>query len=208
MKNTRDSTKGIHISMLIVFAFVLIWSYIDAYTLFTWFFEALPAMLIVGVLVATYKRFTFTTFVYSVVLVHMIVLLVGSKYTYERNPLFDYLMESMDLSRNHFDRVGHFFQGLMPAFMAKELLLRAGYLKRSKMFYLIVISMVLGFSAFYELLEFTALKVTGIPGSVILSYQGDEWDTQWDMTMALSGGIIALGVFGKAHDRWISKIEG
>ncbi|OLS03075.1 DUF2238 domain-containing protein [Tissierella creatinophila] len=196
-----------HKFMLLIFFMVLIWSAIKPYSFLTWILEALPAIIMVLVLALTYKRFKFSTFVYLVVLIQTIILLIGSKYTYERNPFFDYLMQRLDLNRNYFDRVGHFAQGFTPAVMAKELLLRKGYLKRSKMFYYIVISIVLAVSAAYELLEFVASRISGVPGYMVLSYQGDEWDTQWDMVMALLGAVTALMVFGKTHDKSIDILD-
>lgn len=196
-----------HKFMLLIFFMVLIWSAIKPYSFLTWILEALPAIIMVLVLALTYKRFKFSTFVYLVVLIHTIILLIGSKYTYERNPFFDYLMQRLDLNRNYFDRVGHFAQGFTPAVMAKELLLRKGYLKRSKMFYYIVISIVLAVSAAYELIEFAASRISGVPGYMVLSYQGDEWDTQWDMVMALLGAVTALTVFGKTHDKSIDILD-
>ena len=113
------------------------------------------------------------------------------------------LTEIFDLSRNHFDRLGHFFQGLTPALMAKEMLLRLGYLKRNKMFYFIIICISLAISAFYELLEFSFAKITNLPASFVLATQGDPWDTQWDMVMALCGAITALVVLGHLHNKYI-----
>lgn len=206
MKRDRKIDRS-HKLMLLIFFIVLIWSAIEPYSFLTWLLEALPAIIMVLVLALTYRRFKFSTFVYLVVLTHTIILLMGSKYTYERNPFFDYLMQNFDLNRNYFDRVGHFAQGFTPAVMAKELLLRKGYLKRSKMFYYIVISMVLAISAAYELVEFAASRISGVPGYIVLSYQGDEWDTQWDMIMALLGASIALTVFGKTHDKNINSLD-
>lgn len=196
-----------HIVMLIISFIVLIWSVIKPHTYTSWFLEAIPAIIMILVLVITYKRFKFSKFVYFVVLIHVIVLLIGSKYTYQRNPLFNTFMEKFDLNRNYYDRVGHFMQGVTPALIAKEILWRKKYLKKSKMFYFIVICIVLAISASYELVEFAASRISGVPGSEVLSYQGDEWDTQWDMIMALMGGFTSLFVFGPIHDNSIEKME-
>ena len=139
------------------------------------------------------------------VLVHVIILLIGSKYTYARNPLFNYFMERWNLNRNYFDRVGHFAQGFTPAVIAKELLLGKKYMKRSKMFYFVIVSMVLGISGAWELLEFAASLISGVPGDIILSTQGVPWDTQWDMVMALLGAGTALIVFRNIHEKYIKK---
>lgn len=196
------------IYMLIVFFIVLIWSAIKPFSLITWLLEALPAIIMVFVLALTYKHFKFSVFVYFIVLIHTIILLIGSKYTYERNPLFDWFMENYDLNRNYFDRVGHFFQGLTPGFMAKELFIRKGYVKsNNKMFYFIVYCVVLAISAAYELIEFAASRISGVPGYVVLSYQGDEWDTHWDMIMALVGCTTALAGFSSIHNKYMEKIK-
>lgn len=207
LKKQNIKIERSHIIMLSIFFIVLIWSAIKPFSFLTWLLEALPAIIMVLVLSLTYRRFKFSTFVYIIVLFHTIILLIGSKYTYERNPFFDYLMENFDLNRNYFDRVGHFAQGFTPAVMAKELLLGKGYLKRSKFFYYIVISIVLAVSAAYELVEFAASRISGVPGYIVLSYQGDEWDTQWDMIMALLGAVTALTVFGKIHDKKINSLD-
>lgn len=203
----KSEVKKSHLIMLGVFFIVLIWSAIKPLSFITWLLEALPAIIMVLVLSLTYRRFKFSSFVYFVVLLHTIILLIGSKYTYERNPFFDMLMERYDWNRNYFDRVGHFAQGFTPALMAKELLLRRGYLKRTKFFYYIVFSIVLAVSAGYELLEFTAARVSGVPGEAVLSQQGDEWDTQWDMVMALLGATTALTLFRYKSDKSIEEME-
>lgn len=192
--------------MLIIFFIVLICSAYKPYSFITWLLEALPAIIMVLVLALTYRRFRFSNFVYLVVLVHMIILLIGSKYTYERNPLFNLFMEKWDLNRNYFDRVGHYAQGFTPALMAKELLLRKKYVKMNKMFYFIVICIVLAISAAWELLEFAASLISGVPGDEILSTQGVPWDTQWDMVMALLGAGTALIFFRNLHERYIKKM--
>lgn len=192
--------------MLIIFFIVLIWSAYKPYSFITWLLEALPAIIMVLVLALTYRRFRFSNFVYLVVLIHMIILLIGSKYTYERNPLFNLFMEKWDLNRNYFDRVGHYAQGFTPALMAKELLLRKKYVKMNKMFYFIVICIVLAISAAWELLEFAASLISGVPGDEILSTQGVPWDTQWDMVMALLGAGTALIFFRNLHERYIKKM--
>ena len=208
MENKEFKIDKSHKIMLGIFLLVLIWTAIDHDNYLTWFVQSLPAVILVSTLALIYRKYKFSTFAYSVVLIHALILLIGSKYTYERNPFFDYLMQRFNLNRNYYDRVGHFAQGFTPAILAKELLLRKGYLKRSKMFYFIVISIVLAISASYEIIEFISSKIAGVPGYMILSYQGDEWDTQWDMIMALTAGITALTIFARAHDRSIKKIDG
>lgn len=192
--------------MLGVFFIVLIWSAIKPHSFITWILEALPAIIMVLVLALTYKKFRFSNFVYFIVLLHTIVLLIGSKYTYERNPLFDYFMERWDWSRNHFDRVGHYAQGITPAIMAKEIFIRKNYFKsHKKMMYFVIMCIVLGIAAAWELVEFAAAKIGNVPGELVLSTQGDPWDTQWDMIMALLGAGTALVFFRNIHDKYIKK---
>jgi putative membrane protein len=193
--------KTSHKLMLIVFLGVLIWSVINPFSYTTWFPLALSAIIFVSVMTLTYKSFQFSTFVYFAILIHTIILLIGAKYTYTFNPFFDFLMNQFDLNRNYFDRLGHLAQGFTPALIAKELLLRKGYLKRSKMFYYIVFSIVLAFSAAYELTEFAVSKISGFSKEFVLSSQDDIWDTQWDMVMALIGATTALTLFRKVHDK-------
>lgn len=200
-----SGVKTSHKLMLIVFLVVLIWSAIEPFSYMTWAPLAAPAVIFVVAMIFTYRKFQFSTFVYLVILLHTIILLVGAKYTYERNPLFDFFMQEFQWDRNHFDRLGHFAQGFTPALMAKELLLRKGYLEKSKMFYFIVFSIVLAISAAYELTEFAASVISGVPKSYVLSLQGDEWDTQKDMIMALIGATTALSLFRKIHDKSINK---
>lgn len=197
--------KTSHKLMLLAFLVVLIWSAIKPFSYITWLPLAAPVFVFGIPILITYKKFQFSTFVYFVILIHAIIVLVGAKYTYTRNPLFDFLMQQFEWNRNHFDRVGHFAQGFTPALMAKELLLRKKYLEKSKMFYFIVFSIVLAISAAYELTEFAASKISGVPKEYVLSSQGDEWDTQKDMIMALVGASTALTLFRKVHDKSIEN---
>lgn len=211
MKNdgniNQNEIENSHRFMLTVFFLTLLWSVIKPFSFITWLLQALPAIIMVLVLSLLFKHFKFSEFVYFVVLIHVVILLIGSKYTYERNPLFEVLMEKFDLNRNYYDRVGHLAQGFTPAIIAKEYLLREGYLKRSKMFYYIVMSIVLAVSAAYELLEFAVSRISGVPAEKVLSFQGDIWDTQWDMVMALIGATVALTIFRRIHDKSMKKIE-
>lgn len=208
MKKTDHRSGVIHLSLLVSFLAVLLWSLIRPYHLLFWLMQALAALVIVSVLVLTYRKFTFSTFVYGWVLLHMIILLVGAHYTYSRNPLFNLLMDAFQLERNYYDRVGHFAQGFVPAFALKEFLQRAGYVKKGRMLSFIVISMCLGFSAFYELLELASSYILGLPGEVVMGFQGNPWDSQWDMAMALIGAWAAVILFGPLHDKSIAKMAG
>ena len=196
-----EGEKRIHIGLFVLFLIALTASAITPFNQLFWFGQAVPAILIVSVLAGTYRRFSFTTFVYVIVFLHMLILLVGAHYTYSENPLFNYLKDAWGLRRNYFDRVGHFAQGFSPAFLTKELLSRGGYVKKGRMLSFIVIVMCLGYSAFYELLEFTVALVFGIPPEIVMGFQGDVWDSLWDMLMALIGALVAICIFGSVHDK-------
>ncbi len=211
MRSSNDfnykTEKKKHIMLLKLCFLVYIWSAINPNSYLVWFLNSIPTLMLVSIVLLTYKKFTFSTFVYFMIFIHVTILLTGAKYSYQLNPLFDKFTEIFNFSRNHFDRVGHFAQGLTPALMAKELLLRMGYIKRSKMFYFIVMCIALAVSASYELLEFSFAMLSGYPIDFVLAYQGDVWDTQWDMIMALCGAGTALVVLGPLHDKYIKKMD-
>lgn len=162
---------------------------------FTWCLEVAPAFIVVLILMITYRRFRFTTFTYVWIFIHMLILLIGGHYTYAEVPLFNYFRDTFDLERNYYDRVGHFMQGFVPALIAKEVLVKVVEVQKKGWLELLVISVCLAFSALYELLEFAVAKLTGTEAEAFLGTQGDVWDTQWDMTFALIGAILALIVF-------------
>lgn len=203
----QKKEKDKHLFLLIMSICVYIWSAINPADYLIWFLDSLPAVIFALVMVLTYRHFTFTTLVYVMIFLHITILVIGAKYMYQLNPLFEYFKVLFNFSRNHFDRLGHFAQGLVPALMAKELLLRMGYLKRSKMFYFIVMCIVLAFSAVYELLEFSFTLFTDFPLDVIMAYQGDPYDSQWDMIMALIGGLVSLILLRPFHNRAIRRIS-
>ncbi len=193
--------------LVLALTIVLIWSSINAEDYFAWVMLTIPALIYVGTLIATHKKFKFTYFAYVLVFVHVVILLIGAKYTYTYNPLFEEIKEIFNLSRNHYDRVGHFALGFVPAIIAREFLLRKGYFKKSKFFYVTVFAFVLALSATWELLEFFATIISGRPAQYILSLQGDSLDTQKDMLLAVIGAALALVFLGKIHDKWIQSIS-
>lgn len=195
------SDKSIHIVLLSMVLFVLAWSGIQPHDQFTWFLEVFPAIIGIIILVSTYHRFKFTTLCYLLIAIHMIILMVGGHYTYAKVPLFDWIRDTFGFSRNHYDRVGHFAQGFVPAIIAREILLRKSPLNRGGWLFFIVVSICLAISAFYELIEWWVSVVTGTAADAFLGTQGDVWDTQWDMSLALYGAIISLLVLSKLHDR-------
>ncbi len=189
-----------------IFFIVLVWSGINPKDQFTWFLEVIPALIGFVLLIFTYKSFPLTPLLYILILIHMVILMVGGHYTYAEVPLFDWIKEVLDQSRNNYDKVGHFAQGFIPAILAKEILIRKGIVHGTKIWLnYIVISIVLAFSAFYELVEWWVALATGDDAEAFLGTQGYVWDTQSDMMFALIGGITALFLLSRLHDKQLKK---
>jgi putative membrane protein len=182
-------------------AAVFVWSLVRPHDYFTWLLEVLPAMIGIAVLAVTYRRFRFSTLVYVLICLHAIILMIGGHYTYAEMPLFNWIRDALGLSRNYYDRLGHFAQGFVPALIAREILLRTTPLRRGKMLSYIILSICLAISALYELCEWRAAVTFGDSATAFLGTQGDPWDTQWDMTYALIGAATALLTMTRVHDR-------
>ena len=187
-------------------AAVFFWSLVRPHDYFTWLLEVLPAIIGIAILAATYKRFRFSTLVYALICVHAIILMIGGHYTYAEMPLFNWIRDTLGLSRNYYDRLGHFAQGFVPAMIAREILLRTTPLRRGKLLFYIVVSICLAISALYELIEWRAAVTFGASATAFLGTQGDPWDTQWDMTFALIGAITAMLTMSHAHDRSMKAV--
>ncbi|RZG65134.1 DUF2238 domain-containing protein [Acinetobacter junii] len=172
----------------------------------TWLMEVLPVLIVVPLLIHTYKRFPLTNLLYILIFIHCMVLIVGGTYTYARVPLGFEMAEWFGLDRNPYDKIGHFMQGFVPAIAAREILLRNDILKHGKMLIFIVISIVLAISASYELIEWAAALALGEGAEEFLGTQGYEWDTQSDMFFALIGSVSALLLLSKWHDRQLYKL--
>jgi len=190
---------------------VLIWSGISPKDYFTWFLEVLPALIGAAILLYTFKSFHLTPLLYSLILIHCIILMVGGHYTYAEVPLFDTIKELFNLERNNYDKVGHFVQGFVPAIIAREILIRKNVVNagiNSKAWLnVFVISICLAFSAFYELLEWWVAIASGENAEAFLGTQGYVWDTQSDMGVALLGAICAITFLDKIHDKQLSKLR-
>jgi putative membrane protein len=174
----------------------------------TWVLEILPVAITLPVLWATYPRFPLTDLLYVCILAHGIVLIVGGAYTYARVPIGFYLADLLDLSRNPYDKIGHFFQGFVPALVAREILVRGRYVRGGKMLAFIVVCVVLAISATYELIEWAAALALGQGADEFLGTQGDPWDTQSDMFFALIGAVTALLSLSALHDRQLKTLLG
>jgi len=192
--------------MIAIFLAVLIWSAIRPHDYFTWFLEVVPALIGLAVLAVTYKKFRFTEMAYWLMLIHAIILMIGGHYTYAKVPFFDWIKVTFDLGRNHYDKVGHFAQGFIPAILAREVLLRKSPLRQGKWLSFIVVSICLAISAFYEFIEWWVAVATGTAAEAFLGTQGYVWDTQSDMFLAFIGAITALALLGKMHDRALEKV--
>jgi len=197
--------KNIYV-MLIVFFGTLVWSITNPKEGFTCFLEIIPAIIGVLILALTFKRFRFTDFTYFVILIHCIILFIGGHYTYAEVPLFDYIREIFHQSRNNYDKVGHFAQGLVPAMIIRELFIRKKVISNQSFFNFIMVSICLAISAAYEWLEWGVSVATGDGGDAFLRTQGYVWDTQSDMLFATIGAIMGLILFSKIQDKQLQKI--
>lgn len=196
---------SLHIALLAIVTAVFVWSGIGPKDRFTWFLEVFPVIIGAAILIPTYRRFRLTNLLYVLLAVHAVILMVGGHYTYAEVPLFDWIRDAMGLARNHYDRVGHFAQGFVPAILAREILLRQRVVTGRGWLFFVVVSICLGFSAFYELLEWSVAELSGSAAEAFLGTQGDVWDTQKDMALALAGSILAQLILSKAHDRQLAS---
>ena len=193
---------------------VLGWSAIRPHDYFTWFLEVAPILIGVPIMLATQRRFPLSTLLLVLLWLHCVVLIVGGHYTYARVPLGDWAMTWFGWTRNNYDKIGHFAQGFVPAILTREILLRASALgtggaqgRPSGWLSFLVTSVCLAFSALYELIEWATAIATGEAAEDFLGTQGDPWDTQTDMGLALLGAICALVVLSRMHNRAIERIK-
>ncbi|MFC4272505.1 DUF2238 domain-containing protein [Sneathiella chungangensis] len=187
---------------------VLIWSAIEPKGYFIWILEVGPALIGLVILVLTYKKFPLTPLLYTLILIHCIILMVGGHYTYAEVPLFDTIKPWFGFERNNYDRVGHLAQGFVPAIIAREILIRLEVIRGANWRNFIIVSICLAFSAFYELIEWAVALMTGEDADAFLATQGDIWDTQSDMALALLGAICALLLLSRVHDRQLARVGG
>jgi len=192
--------------LLTVVAAALVVSRIGPYDPLTWFLEIVPILIIAPVLVLTYRTFPLTPLLYRLLFVHALILILGGHYTYARVPLGYWFQDLLDLSRNHYDRLGHLAQGFIPAILVREILLRRSPLVRGKWLFFLTVSVCLAFSAFYEFTEWWAAVAGGESAENFLGTQGDIWDTQWDMFLAFVGAITSQMTLSRAHDKQLEKL--
>lgn len=172
---------------------------INPHDYFTWFLEVLPILIGIPILIATYSRFQFSDLVYTFMAIHALILMVGGHYTYAEVPLGYWLKELFHLTRNPYDRIGHFAQGFIPALISREILLRQSPLKPGKWIFFLTITCCMTVSVFYEFLEWAVAMATGEAADSFLGTQGDIWDTQWDMFMAFVGATVSLLLLSRIH---------
>jgi putative membrane protein len=189
-------------------AAILLWSGIGPRERGTWWLEVAPVLLGVPFLVSTYRRFPLTPLAYVLIWLHAIILMVGGHYTYAEVPLFNWIRDAFGLARNHYDRVGHLAQGFVPAILAREVLLRTSPLRPGGWLYFLVCCVCLAISALYELIEWWAALLTSPEtGTAFLGTQGDVWDTQWDMFLALAGSAVAQLALSRFHQRQLDRLS-
>ncbi len=195
------------LALFALFVLFFVWSAINPYDRLTWLLEVLPTLIALPILALTYKKFPLTQLLYVLILIHAIVLLIGGHYSYAEVPLFNWLRDTFDLSRNYYDRLGHFAQGFIPAMIARELLLRKQVVREGGWLFFLVCCICLSISACYEFLEWWVAVATGEAAEAFLGTQGDVWDTQWDMLTALIGAACAQTLLKNWHNQQLAKLE-
>lgn len=193
--------------LLTIFSLSFLLSIINPKEVFTCFLEVIPAIIGFLILILTFNKFRFTNFTYTLILIHCIILFIGGHYTYAEVPFFDYIKEVFHQSRNNYDKVGHFAQGLVPAMIIRELFVRKKVINNQSYFNFIIVCICLAISAAYEFIEWFVSIATGDGGDAFLGTQGYVWDTQSDMLFATIGAIVGLILFSKIQDKYIQKMD-
>ena len=188
-----------------IFSLTLVWSAIEPKDYPTWALEVAPAIIGLAIMALTYNSFRLTTLLYILILAHCVILIVGGHYTYAEVPLFDYLKPVFGWERNNYDKLGHFAQGFVPALIARELVIRLAVFNSARWRDFFIVSFCLGFSAFYELIEWWVALLSDEAADSFLGTQGYIWDTQSDMGLALFGAIAALVFLSKLHDKQLRE---
>lgn len=192
-----------HIVLLLVTVLVFLWSAVRPKEYFTWFLEVAPAIIGMGILAFTYRRFPLTDLAYTLIVIHISILCVGGHYTYANVPFFDVIRDMFAQSRNNYDKVGHFAQGFIPAIIVREIFIRKNVVTSRGWMNVLVVAVCLSMSACYEFFEWCVAAVTGAAADAFLGTQGDVWDTQSDMLFAMIGATAALLLLSRLHDRHI-----
>jgi putative membrane protein len=202
-KNTQ-AREPLVLAAIAVIALAL--SGINPYDRLTWVMEVLPVLIAIPLLIGTYEQFPLTPLLYRLILLHAMILMLGGHYTYARVPLGFWVQDLFHLARNHYDRLGHLAQGFFPAMIAREILIRTSPLKPGAWLFFVVVCVCLAISAFYELIEWWSALIYGEAATDFLGTQGDTWDTQWDMFLALVGAVAAQLTLARTHDRDLRRL--
>lgn len=197
---TTESSGRLHLGVLVAVTAIFCWSAWMPRDRYTWMLEVAPVPIAALLIAIAYRRFRFTPLVLALIGIHAAILMVGGKYTYAEVPLFNDLRDHFGLARNYYDRVGHFAQGFVPAMVAREILLRRAVVARGPWLFFLVTCVCLAVSALYELVEWWVAVASGTAAEAFLGTQGDVWDTQWDMFLALCGALAAQVALGRWHD--------
>lgn len=203
-----DKGTKLHISLLVVVIFVLIWSVIKPAVFWTWAAEAGPSVVALIIIILTYKKFRLTSLSYWIIALLSILTFIGGHYTYAEVPLFNWIKDEFNLQRNHYDRFGHLLKGLS-AIVVREILIRNTPLTKGTWLFAISTSIVLAVAALYEIVEWLSTKLPYAKKATedFLGMQGDEWDAQWDMSLSLIGSILTLIVFSKLHNMQLKNLK-
>ena len=185
---------------------VFVWSWVNPNDRFIWFLEIIPAVMGFVVVALTYRSFRLTSLIYTLILIHCIILMIGGHYTYAEVPLFDYLKDIMGFSRNNYDKVGHFAQGFVPALIAREIVIRKNIIRGKAWMIFFIVCFCLAISAFYELIEWWVALASGEDAAAFLGTQGYVWDTQSDMGFALLGALVGLISLSRVHDKQLAHV--
>jgi putative membrane protein len=204
--------KTFFICLLTIFSAAFVWSAIKPHDYFTWLLEVMPVIIALPILFFTYQKFPLTPLLYILILIHAIILMIGGHYTYALVPIndlpvFSWLKETFDLDRNYYDRIGHFAQGFVPAIIAREILIRNFVVKTGAWLFFVVCCICLSISVCYEFIEWWVAVAAGAASEDFLGAQGDVWDAQWDMLMALIGAISAQILLKNMHDKQLLNLQ-
>lgn len=202
MQQARSHILRLYVAITAV---LFAWSGINPYDRLTWWLEVAPVLVALPLLAITHKRFPLTPLVYGLIFIWFVLMITGGHYSYANVPAGEWAKEAFGFSRNHYDRVGHFMQGFVPALIARELLLRTSTLTPGKWLIAIIVLGVTGISAIYELAEWVAAESLEEGASSFLGTQGDIWDTQKDMALAMLGAICALTGLSRLHDKQLVR---
>lgn len=203
---TVSRTRSLALASVALLALLAL-SGVRPYDRATWLLEVFPVIIALPVMWATYRRFPLTTLLYACIFLHAVVLMLGGAYTYARVPLGFQIADLLHLGRNPYDKIGHLFQGFVPALAAREILMRGRYVRGRRMLAFLVVCVVMAISSAYELIEWLAAVMFGEGAYEFLGTQGDPWDTQADMLFAFIGAVAALLLLSRAHDRQLAKFR-